>query len=368
MSARRESGVAASPDAPAVPLGGSGRRRAAIGAAWIAFGAALIVFPVVFSNPTVTTIGVFTLVYMTSATAWNGFAGFSGYVPLGHAVFFGVGGYTLALVALHLNMAGGYAMFALVPLGGIAAAVIAVPFGLIALRTRRHTFVVITIAVFFIVQLLAFNLGFTQGSSGVQIPTPLWTAATFNDRFYYAALIVLALAVLVVWGIRRSRFGLQLLAIRDDEDRARGLGVKVQRVKLVGFVLSGVTVGMAGGIYAFFVGQIYPQFAFDPLFDVTVALMAFFGGLGTISGPLLGALLLEPIQQYLTLQYSVGSLYLIIYGALFLVVILAMPRGVIPTAGEYLQMRRARRVERADGRSPAATPSVEVAPLGRASR
>lgn len=365
MSAVARAAVQPFADCPGV----ASRKRPAVAVAWAAFAALLLVFPVAFSNPTVTTIGVFTLVYMTAATAWNGFAGYSGYIPLGHAVFFGTGAYTMALVSLHLGMQGGYAMFALVPLAGVVAAAIAVPFGLVALRTRRHTFVVITIAVFFIVQLLAFNLGFTEGSSGVQIPTPLWTAATFNDRFYYAALVVLAVAILISWGIRRSRFGLQLLAIRDDEDRARGLGVKVQRVKLFGFVLSSVTVGMAGAIYAFFIGQIYPQFAFDPLFDVTIALMAFFGGLGTISGPLLGALVLEPIQQYLTLEYSVGSLYLVIYGALFLLVILTMPRGIVPTVGERLASRRAERPGRAE-RSPGTStvPVVGVSPLSGASR
>ncbi|MCU1494436.1 MAG: High-affinity branched-chain amino acid transport system permease protein LivH [Acidimicrobiaceae bacterium] len=362
-------GAKSSTEAYVSDTGVSTGRRSAIAAAWLVFGALLLVFPILFSNPTVTTIAVFTLIYMTAATAWNGFAGYSGYIPLGHAVFFGVGAYTMALVSLHLNLQGGYEMFALVPLAGVAAAVIAVPFGLIALRTRRHTFVVITIAVFFIVQLLAFNLGFTQGSSGVQVATPLWTAASFNDRFYYAALVILLIAVLVSWGIRRSRFGLQLLAIRDDEDRARGLGVKVQRVKLLGFVLSGVTVGMVGALYAFFIGQIYPQFAFDPLFDVTIALMAFFGGLGTISGPLLGALILEPLQQYLTLQYSVGSLYLIIYGALFLIVILTMPRGIIPTIGDRLAMRRAERLGREESPSAApVSPPVEVAPFSGAAR
>ncbi len=349
----------------------SHRRRAVVVAAWVVFGALLAVFPVLFSNPTVTTIAIFTLLYMTSATAWNGFAGYSGYVPLGHAVFFGTGAYTMALVSTNLHMAAGYMMFALVPLAGVTAALIAVPFGLIALRTRRHTFVVITIAVFFIVQLLAFNLGFTQGSSGVQIPTPLWSAVGFNDRFYYASLVVLVVAILISWGIRRSRFGLQLLAIRDDEDRALGLGVKVARVKLAGFVLSGVTVGMAGAIYAFFIGQIFPQFAFDPLFDVTIALMAFFGGLGTISGPILGALILEPLQQYLTLQYSVGSLYLIIYGALFLLVILAMPRGIIPTIGDWLAMRRSKLAGRDEARqqlTPVAPSAIDVQPLHGAAR
>jgi branched-chain amino acid transport system permease protein len=322
-------------------------RRAAVVGAWALLALVLAVFPVAFTNPTVTT---------TAAVAWNGFAGYSGYIALGHAVFFGAGAYTMALVSTHWAMAAGYSMFALVPAGGAVAALIAVPFGLIALRTRRHTFVVITIAVFFIVQLLAFNLGFTQGSSGVQVPTPSWGPIRYNDSFYYVTLGVLCFALAVSAAIRRSRFGLQLLAIRDDEDRARGLGVKVQRVKLASFVISAIPVGMVGAIYAFFLGQIYPQFAFDPLFDVTVALMAFFGGLGTLSGPLLGALVLEPIQQYLTLQYSVGSLYLVIYGGLFLLVILLMPRGVIPTLAERLNQRRERREGKA--REAAASSAV----------
>jgi len=319
----------------------------------------------VFSTAAVTSIAFFSVIFMAAATAWNGFSGYSGYISIGHAVFFGSGAYTIALIAYHLHLSGGYGIFWYVPVAGAVAMVIAVPYGLIALRTRRHTFVVITIAVFFIVQLLAFNLGFTGGSSGVQVPTPLWSATSYNDRFYYAALVVLLVAIVVSYAIRRSRFGLQMLAIRDDEDRASGLGVRVQRVKLLGFVLSSITVGMAGAIYAFFIGQIYPQFAFDPLFDVTVALMAFFGGLGTISGPLLGALLLEPIQQYLTLQFSVGSLYLIIYGALFLVVILAMPRGIIPTVADLGTRRRTARARRTEGVAErGAVAAVDMSPLG----
>jgi branched-chain amino acid transport system permease protein len=129
--------------------------------------------------------------------------------------------------------------------------------------------------------------------------------------------------------VRRSRFGLQLLAIRDDEDRALGLGVKVSAVKLTGFTMSAFAIGMGGALYAMFIGQIYPQFVFDPLFDISIALMAFLGGLGTLVGPLLGALVLESLQQYLTVTYSNGSLYLILFGALFLVVILFMPQGVV---------------------------------------
>jgi len=166
--------------------------------------------------------------------------------------------------------------------------------------------------------------------------------------------------------IRRSRFGLQLLAIRDDEDRASGLGVRVTRVKLVAFVISAFSVGMVGAVYAYFLGQIYPQFAFDPLFDLTIALMAFLGGLGTLSGPLLGALLLEPLQQYFTLEFSAGDLYLIIYGALFLVVILLMPRGIVPALTDLVSLGRARRSDRVEAaalgeggtQEVAATPAV----------
>jgi len=309
--------------------------------------AILVGFPLVFSNPTTTTIALFVVIFMVAATAWNAFAGLSGYIALGHAVFFGGGAYALAIAAEKLHMSGGWTVFALVPFGGLVAGAIAVPFGLVALRTRRHTFVVITIAIFFIFQLLAFNLAITGGSSGLQTPTPLWTAIGYNQRFYYVAALILVLTIAMAWAIRRSRFGLQLLAIRDDEDRARGLGVRTARVKLIAFIASAIPTGMVGAVYAYFLGQIFPQFAFDPLFDITVALMAFFGGLGTLTGPLLGALVLESLQQEFTLNFSAGSLYLIVYGALFLVVILLLPRGIVPTIASLLPRTRERFLRRA---------------------
>jgi branched-chain amino acid transport system permease protein len=302
--------------------------------------AIFIVFPLVFSNATVTSIAVFTLIYMVSASAWNMFAGYSGYIALGHAAFFGSGAYALAIAANHLGFTGGWSEFSLVPLAGVVAGMLAVPFGLIALRARRHTFVVITIAIFFIFQLLAFNLSFTGGSSGLQIPTPLWSATIYNDPFYYVTLALLVVTVAFSWLVRGSRFGLQLLAIRDDEERARGLGVRVGRVKLAAFVASAIPVGMAGALYAYFIGQIFPQFAFDPLFDISVALMAFIGGLGTVWGPLLGALVLEALQQYFTVTFSASQIYLVIYGALFLAVILFLPRGVIPSVEQLVQRWR----------------------------
>jgi branched-chain amino acid transport system permease protein len=158
--------------------------------------------------------------------------------------------------------------------------------------------------------------------------------------------------------VRRSRFGLQLLAIRDDEDRALGLGVKVFPVKLTGFVLSSFAIGMAGAFYAMFQGSIYPQFAFDPIFDISVALMAFFGGFGTLLGPLLGALILEYLQQYLVLTYSNGSLYLILEGSLLLFVILFMPQGIVVYVQQWWTRRSLKKESATPVSSAASTAGV----------
>ncbi|MGH9020696.1 MAG: branched-chain amino acid ABC transporter permease, partial [Acidimicrobiales bacterium] len=271
---------------------------------WLGALGALALLPVVFTNPTVTTIAVYTLIFMACTTSWNMFSGNSGYIALCAGVWYGTGAYTMALASIHWHMAPGAGMFWLVPLGGLCATAAAVPIGWVALRVRRHTFVVMTIAIFFVAQLTAINAGFTGGTAGLFLPYISWEASYYNVPFYYVALGIVIVATALAAVVRRSRFGLQLLAIRDDEDRALGLGVHVGAVKLTGFALSALPIGMAGALYAMFAGQIYPQFVFYPLFDLSVALMAFFGGLGTISGPLLGALVLESLQQYLTVTYS----------------------------------------------------------------
>ncbi len=328
--------------APPEPAGLVGR-RVRLGA--IAVVAVLFIgFPLVVTDPSTTSIAVFALIFMVAASAWNIFSGYSGYLALGHAVFFGAGGYAVAMAANSWHVAGGWPVFALLPFAGLVAALIAIPVGLVALRTRRHTFVVVTIAIFFIFQLAAYNLGFTHGTSGITLPFAPFSAASYNEPFYYVALAILVATVIVSWAVRRSRFGLQLLAIRDDEDRALGLGVQTRRIKLTAFAISAAPVGMVGGLYFYFLGQIYPNFAFDPLFDLSIALMTFLGGLGTIVGPLLGALVLESLQQYLTQTFSSNATYLIAYGVLFLVVILVLPRGVVPGVGEWVQRRRTRAV------------------------
>ncbi len=298
---------------------------------------AFIAFPQAFPSPATTTIAVFTLLYATSTTAWNIFSGYTGYIALGHAAYFGVGAYAMALMCQDWHVPAGYSPFLLLPLTGLVAAAFAVPLGWISLRTRKHTFVVITIAIFFIMQLMAFNLRtITNGSTGLSLPIPSdWHGEFFNMPFYYVTLIMLVLALGLSWWIRNSKYGLGLLAIRDDEDRALGLGVKTGSSKLIAFVISAFFVGMAGALHAYFIGSIFPAFAFDPLFDVALALMTFLGGLGTLSGPIVGALIVEPAQQYFTMQFSKNGYYLIVYGALFLAIILLLPEGIVPTLSKY---------------------------------
>lgn len=320
----------------------------------------LVLFPFVVTNPTYTSIGVFTVLFMAATVAWNMFSGFSGYISLGHAVFYGTGAYTVALLASHFKMTGGYSVFALVPVAGIVAALVAIPFGLITLRTRRRTFIVITIAIFWLFQLSAYNFSFTGGAGGLQLPTPTWSGSFYNLPFYFAAFILFAVAMVLAWMVRHSRFGLQLLAIRDDEDRASALGVKVWPIKLTALVLSAFVTGMVGALWVYFVGQVFPQFAFDPLFAIGVTLMAFFGGIGTLAGPVIGALVLESVQQYLDLQFSNGSVYLVVFGALFLVVLLFMPKGIVAALGSRSDSWRRRRQDRAGASSDAPAPEISA--------
>lgn len=326
-----------------------------------------LAFPRLFTNPAVIRIAILTLLYATAATAWNIFSGYTGYIALGHAAFFGVGSYAMALMCQDWHVPGGYLPFLLLPLTGLVAAVFAVPFGWISLRTRRHTFVVITIATFFIMQLMAFNLReITNGSIGISLPVPSgWRPEFFNLPFYYVSLILLFWSIGVSWWIRSSKFGLGLLAIRDDEDRALGLGVRTSSSKLIAFVISAFFVGMVGGIHAYYIASIYPAFAFDPLFDLAVALMTFLGGIGTLAGPILGAIILEPTQQMFTIMFSQKGLYLVVYGALFLVTILLMPQGIMPAVYKVWNRWKARRADASTSADSPAQPEAVLAARGK---
>ncbi len=304
--------------------------------AFVALVSFVAIFPVVIApNDTYNTIAVFTLIGAIAVVGWNIFSGYSGYISLGHSVFYGFGAYTFGLASRYWHIPGGWEPFLLLPLAGLVAGIFALPLGWISLRTRRHTFVVITIAWVFIFQLLAYNLrGISGGANGVFMPLTPWVAPYTDLPFYYVAFAVLLVAVFASWWIRHSKFGLGLLSIRDDEDRALGLGVKTNAFKLVAYVISAVFVGMAGAIFAYYVGSVYPEQGFNPAVDLTIAIMGFLGGVGTVAGPLVGALLVTPFQQWLDLQFGGQGVNLVIYGALFLAIILVLPRGIVPSFQE----------------------------------
>jgi branched-chain amino acid transport system permease protein len=302
-----------------------------------------VALPALAPDSATTSMAVFTVMYVGLATAWNVMGGYTGYISLGHAGFFGFGAYTLGLVLARLGIEGGYAPFVFVPVAGIVTAVLAAAVGWFALRTRAATFVIVTIAFMFMLQLLAENLvGLTGGGAGLAFPTPPWRGADYDVPFYYAMLVLALLGLVVSWWIRRSKFGLGLLAIRDDEDKALAVGVPARAFKLTAFVVSATLVGMIGGVYGYYVTYIYPQFVVDPLVSISMVLMVFLGGLGTLWGPVLGAVILEPAQLWLAYQYGASRLYLVLYASVFLLVILLMPRGIIPSARDLYARRQAR--------------------------
>lgn len=298
--------------------------------------------PVIFKTSEFQSILFFVLIYATLASGWNLIGGYAGYVSLGHAVFFGIGAYVFSFLSLHVHMHVGYASLLLVPLAGLAALVASVPMGLIALRLRiLHAFVIVTIAFLFMFQILAANLiGLTGGTMGLFLTQPNWSPTFFDIPFDEAALFLLGLTVFVSWWVRGSKFGLGLLAIRDDEDKAAGIGVDTWRYKFTAYALSSVFCGMAGGLFALFIGNIYPTSVFDPLIDLAIVVSVFLGGMGTLAGPIIGAIIVESADQLLTLYSGTSGDDLIFLGLLLIVVILMLPKGVVPTLVERLQRRR----------------------------
>jgi branched-chain amino acid transport system permease protein len=309
----------------------------------VVFGA-LSALPYGFTAPWVQDLFIFTLMYAALASAWNIVGGYSGYISLGHAAFFGVGAYAVAIIFEHISIGSGYRPFYVLPLVGVGVAVGSIPIAWVAYRTRAATFAIVTITLLFVAQQLAYNLhSLTGGSQGATIPTPNFNVANYNVPFYFAMLAILALSMLTSWYVRGSKLGLALFAIRDDEDRARGLGVRTTFAKLTSFALSAGLVAMAGGAWAYYIAFIYPQFAVDPLVTIGMVLMVYLGGRGTLWGPVLGAFILVPAQKYLAYRLGASELYLVGYSSVFLVVILLLPRGILPSISDRIRRLRVRR-------------------------
>ncbi|MDA8434767.1 MAG: branched-chain amino acid ABC transporter permease [Actinomycetales bacterium] len=320
---------------------------------------ALLALPLLGLEHWVLNLLIFTLMYAAMSSAWNLVGGFAGYPSLGHAAFFGFGAYFIGLWFQHHDVVSGYEPFVILPLVGLLAALVGAPIGWIAMRTRADVFAIVTITLLFVAQTLAFNLDdLTGGAQGLAMPTPPFELARFEWPFYYAMLWILLLSMALTYLSMRSKVGLSLDTVRADEDKALGIGIHVQGVKVLSFSVSVGLVAMAGGVWAYYETFVYPQFAFDPLITIGMVLMVFLGGRATLWGPILGAVILVPGQQYLAYKLGGSQLYLIAYAAVFLLIMLLMPRGILPTVADRLRRRRAVGTSSDAGPPTAAPPSA----------
>lgn len=300
----------------------------------------LIIIPLVGGPGWLLNTLIFTIMYAAMSSSWNLIGGYAGYPSLGHVAFFGIGAYATATI-FGESVYGGYAPFLVLPLIGIAVALVSLPIGWVSMRTRADVFAIVTITLLFITQTLAFNLkSVTGGAQGKSVAPGPFDVATYDWPFYYAMLVLLAIAMGISFYVRRSKIGLSLATVRADEDKAHGVGVRVTAVKLIAFAVSAGLVAMVGGVWAYYVGFIYPQFAVDPLITIGMVLMAFLGGRGTLWGPVLGAFILVPAQEYFAQAFGASELYLIAYAAVFLIIMLFLPRGILPSITGRLNRRR----------------------------
>jgi ABC-type branched-subunit amino acid transport system ATPase component/ABC-type branched-subunit amino acid transport system permease subunit len=315
-----------------LPLGGWGLLPAA-------GGVILVAFPFASDDLFWQNMLILSMLFAIGAVGLNIISGWGGYISLGQSAFVGVGAYTVALGALKI----GGNPFVWVPVAGVVAGLLALLMGLIAMRTRGHSFVILTIGFLFLLQLIAINWDeLTNGTQGLSLPIPMWDIAYQYWPFYYAMLGVLCLSLVTAWRIRRTKFGTGLIAMREDEDKASTVGVNTPVYKMLGFVASGVFLGMAGGVYAYYLAFIDPRGMFDIVISVQIILCMLLGGRGTLWGPVLGAFLVEPLNELANQQMGGGNSRLLIFGGLMALVVLFLPKGILPTLKERLTARRQR--------------------------
>ncbi|MEV0154737.1 branched-chain amino acid ABC transporter permease [Micromonospora sp. NPDC050686] len=321
-------------DVPATPGGERGRRlgRIAQVAAVLLLAAAVLAFPSLAPNPYVLSAGVVVLNYAVLSTSWNFVGGFTGYISLGHGALAGLGGYGTALLVTRA----GLPSFVALVVAALLVAALAVPIGYAALRVRGASFVIVSIALV-LIMLLVFQswASLTGGSRGLVVPRPFpgLLRPEHHRVFYFLFAGLLGLALLAWWLVDRSRFGLGLKAIREDEDKAEALGTPTFAYKLVVFVVSAGFTALAGGLYALWFGDLDPVFQFSILTGSYLVLMALLGGVRHLFGPVVGALVVGIALEYFKVEFGNSPLHLVATGVLLALVVLFMPDGVLPAVG-----------------------------------
>jgi branched-chain amino acid transport system permease protein len=307
--------------------------------------AAFLLYPFVLPDDFYGRMGVEVLLAAIGASAWNILGGFAGQISVGHAVFFGIGAYAPLLVFTKL----GWPPVVGLPLGVAISAAVSVVIGLPTFRLTGHYFSMATIAVAELIRLVISNWDYVGAATGLMGPAVArtWLDLSFRSPipYYYIFLAVLVCLLALTWHLQRSRMGYYWRAIRAGERPARSLGVPVVRYKLYALLLSAGFTSVAGSLYSLMVGFIDPESGFGILKSVELVIIAALGGAGSLFGPLLGAVILVPLQTVTNSLYGGGGsgLTYIIYGGIIVLLARFEPGGLL----DLWHRMRARRAHRA---------------------
>jgi branched-chain amino acid transport system permease protein len=275
--------------------------------------------------------------FVALAQAWNLIGGFAGYASFGQVAFFGVGGYFTAVAMSHWH----FNFWVSLLLSGVVAALFATIIGIPLLRLKGHYFAVATLGVAEGMREVVNNLPrLTGGGAGITVPTvgnDATTAYLGNDGFYLLFLALAAVSVLICGLVSRNKFGYALRAINQDEDAAAAMGINTTRIKVLTFALSGFITGLVGASYAFQQVTIFPARLFDVDITVLMIIMVVIGGSGTVLGPILGAVALQYLSEFLRQHFT--NLHTFILGGIIILVVVLLPQGAVNYAREARRTR-----------------------------
>lgn len=294
--------------------------------------AAAVLFPF-FSNRYMMSIGISMLIMALLGQSWNIMSGYAGQFSFGHAAFFGVGAYTSSILYIDFGISPWIGMFA----GMTAAVLVGILIGFLSFRyqLKGDFFALVTLAFAEILRVLFNNSKALKGAGGILIPYKnVWNEFQFaDDRYFYFIILVLVIAATIYIAVMsRRKFGICLIAIKENQNAAMSLGVPVFRYKLTAMAISAAIAAMAGTFYAQYYGFIDPGVVFAASISVEAIVPCIIGGAGTLSGPLFGALIIIPLQEMSSNLFGgINGLNMIIYGLLIVFFIMFCPHGIYGT-------------------------------------
>ena len=294
----------------------------------LAFAAIYVVIAFFVKSPYYLLMLTLVPLWATLGVSWNIFSGYSGLISFGHAAFFGLGAYTVALLAEKF----GVSPWIGIPLASLIGALSGIVIGVPTFRLRGHYFALAMLAYPLGLMYVFEWLGYQEVSIPMRRDAPLAYMQFADTRYYVViATALLVIALLINLRISRSRFGLSLLAIKQNELAANAAGINPFRWKLLALVLSGALAGAAGGVYAVVLLIVSPPAVFGSIVSAQAAIFAMFGGVGTIAGPVIGAFTLVPVSEYLAAQLGgkLPGIQGVIYGVAIILVITLAPEGVL---------------------------------------